>query len=332
MKKIIYILLLIGTFATVLYFNQDRMALYVLKTDDKKIDTTFLFSTDNHLCSIEIPSKKIDFELDDEGRKISKSVNGAVVERYFWLGEEKLHLVTDAYNNILREYLYKTVYDLLPYGMKTQENNYKFIFNKMKTLRVVLDSQEKVIKIIDYDEKGLRVKETNPSLKVDFSYAGGIMESETKLLFFLQGVYDPKTGQWISRIKNDDIIQNLKNLTQLKSDEVYRCSDTLDVYYHSYICTNGECGGLYATDYLEYFNGKGYIVDNSAYFNKKRCDQISLPNTTYDKQLFASCVYNKIQPRHVKLFDVFKHNCHDEVNDIIQYCTTKSRLKVIHDI
>jgi hypothetical protein len=303
------------------------MALYVLKTTDEKTKTSFLFSKNNHLSSI-IATKKIDFILDKEGQKVSKAVNGNVVEKYFWLGDERLYLVTDAKNNILREYLYKTKYDILPYGMKSQGNEYKFVYNKMRNLRLILDSEERVVKMIDYDEKGLRVKETNPHLKVDFSYAGGIMESETKLLFFLEGVYNPNSGQWISKIKNDNIIQNLKQLTRLPTDEVYQCTDTLDVYYHSYLCTNGRCAGLYATDYLNYINGKGFMVDNSAYFNSKRCNPVKLPKKSYDKKIFSSCVYNKIQSRSLKVFDAFRHNCHDEVKEIIQFCTKKSQIKV----
>lgn len=328
MRKLIYIFLIISIFFVVLYFGQDRMAINLLSTTDETTKMRFSFSQNNHLLSIITPTQKINFILDKEGQKVLKSINGDIIERYFWLGDKRLYLVTDSKNNILREYLYRTKYDVLPYGMKCQEDEYRFVYNKMRSLRLVFDSTDKVVKIINYDEKGERVQETNHELKVDFSYAGGLVESETKLLFFLQGVYNPRSGQWISKIKNDDIIENLKQLTQLANDEVYQCSDTLDMYYHSYLCTNGQCGGLYATDYLNYINGNGYMIDNSAYFNPKRCSPVELPNRDYDKKIFSSCVHNKIVSQETKVFDALRHNCHHEVDEIIKYCTKKSQQEV----
>ncbi|RXK05703.1 hypothetical protein [Halarcobacter bivalviorum] len=320
MKKLILLMIffIIGTIF--LYFNQDRMAHHILRYEDIDTKTKYQFSKENYLLKIIKEDKIISFNLDDSSIKTSKSINGKVIEKYFWQGNEKLYIVTDANNKVIREYLYKTKYDTLPYGMKTNGQIYYFIYNKMKSLRVVVDNTNKIVKILDYDKNGKVVKDTNPLLQVDFSYGSGLLEPLSGILFFPEGTYDPKNSKWITKIKNDDILQNLQYLSTLPKQEVYLCSDTLDTYYHSYLCTNGMCGGFYAINYLEYFNAKGIIVDNSKYFHPNRCKKIELDNKVYDINKFGLCVEKKIQSKEIKIFDVLNHNCHHEVDEIINTC------------
>lgn len=309
---------------SVWYFNQDRMTLYIQSGINFSI---YHFTSFNDVQNIKTQFGNVSFEFDEFNRRKTKRLNGQIIEKYSWQGENRLHFVTDKNDNVVREYLYHNELDDLPYGMTTQGSTYLFIYNAMKSLRVVVDEQQNLVKVIDYDSNGRRIRESNKNLTVDFSYAGGLEEPVSGLLLFLEGVYNPSTGKWLTRIKNDDVIQNLKALNQLKNDEVYRCADTLDTYYHSYLCVKGKCGGLYATEYLNYFNAKGYMLDNSNYFTPSRCTLVSVP-TDYNKQEFASCVKEKIEPRHVRLFDVIKHNCHHEVEDILTFCKNKQNKRI----
>lgn len=316
MKQLITTIFALFVCAAIYYFNQDRLALYI----QKDIDTSaYTFTSFNNIQSVRAQGNSVRFIFDEEQQRVKKIINGQVIEKYHWLGEQRLHLVTDARGNVLREYLYDSKHSALPYAMRVNGKTYRFIYNPMHSLRLVFDEEEHLVKMIDYDSRGKRVKETNPSLTVDYSYAGGIQESVSKLLFFVEGVYNPAFGKWITRIKRDDVIENLRALNQLENDTVYECEDTLDTYYHSYLCVKGKCGGLYATEYLNYFNGEGVILDNSNYFKPARCALITLPKN-YDQQDFTSCVTEKIAPRNVKLFDAIEHNCHHEVEDIINTC------------
>lgn len=327
MKKLLYVFLIVTAASAVIYFNQDRMALEVLQTQNPQTKTQYKFSDENQLTIISIGDKEITFTLDGYGRRYTKFINEKVIEKYLWQGDEKLYIVTDKNDNVLREYLYKNKQDLLPYGMKTANETYRFIYNKTRSLRVVLDSKNKIVKILDYDENGSITRDTNPTLEVDFTYAGGTLERVSGLLFFLEGVYNPKGAKWITKIKNDDIIDNLKTLSQMSENEVYICQDTLDTYYHSFLCTNGNCGGLYANDYLNYFNGTGVIVDNSKYFNKNRCNKLILETSSYDTNQFSLCVDKKIRSKEIKHFDALSHNCHHEVDKTIEDCKKTSQRK-----
>lgn len=290
MKKFIFLILGIVLASVIFYFLQDRMALEVLQKQNAQQNMQYLYNKENQLQQIASKDQTITFLFDQSNRRASKLIDKKVVEKYLWQGDEKLYIVSDPKDTVLREYLYKTRYDTLPYGMKSGNQTYYFIYNKMKTLRVVLNQQKQVVKVLDYDQNGKLIKDTNPNLIVDFSYASGLLESKSGLLFFPEGVYNPKNAQWISKIKNDDIIQNLKHLSGLPQDEVYLCSDTLDTYYHSYLCTNGKCGGFYAIDYMNYFDGRGAMSDNSKYFHPDRCNKIDIKKELYDtKKLQRMC-------------------------------------------
>lgn len=327
MKKVIYMLNTLIVLGVILYFNQDRMALEVLKLQEETTKTKYSFSNDNHLIKIVNSNSEIEFSLNEDNRRDAKYLNKKLIEKYLWQGDEKLYIVTDDKDNVLREYFYKTQQDNLPYGMKANNQTYYFIYNKMRSLRVVLDSKNQVVKTLEYDKNGKVKKDTKPALQVDFSYASGIVDVSSGLLFFNEGVYDPNLGEWISKVGNDDIIDNLKQLTKLPKNDVYLCSDTLDTYYHSYLCTNGNCSGLYAIDYLNYFNGRGMMVDNSKYFHPKRCNKISIENQLFSLDQFSGCVEKKMHSKKIKKFDALTHNCHHEMDEIIQSCKKISQRK-----
>jgi len=318
-KKIIFLILLIFIIAIILYFNQDRTKLYILKHYNKESNTSYYFCGKNRLCKVVTPKYTISYRVDKNGYRTEKYIDNKFVEKYFWLGVSKLHLVTDKNDDILREYLYKNEHKELPYGMKSKGKIYHFIYNKMRSLKIVLDENRQVVKVLYYDKNGSIIKDTNPNIKVDFAYAGGLWDRDAKLLFFQEGVYDPAISKWISKVKKLDIIKNLKELNSVDDNSVYTCDATLDTFYHSYICAFNQCGGLYAAKYLHYFSAKGFMEDNSRYFNKDICKEIKLPKK-YDKTLFAKCVYKRVISHKAKLFDVIRHNCHDEVKNIIKTC------------
>lgn len=322
-KKAVLFLVLVFAGYIAIHLSQDRNKFYVMQKYDKKSKSRYYFCKENRLCKVVKKGIVISYAIDKNGYRAKKYINGKLTEKYYWIGEGRLKSVTDKKGDILREYLYKGEFDKLPYGMIENGKRYIFLYNTMRSLRVLRDTYGDIVKVLYYDKKGDIVKDTNPYIKVDFSYAGGIWDKDAKLLFFDDGVYDPLISKWISKVKKRDIIKNLKKLNSLKKDDVYICKATLDTFYHSFICSENRCGGLYAAEYMSYFNAKGYMLDNSIYFNNKYCKKIKLPKNI-DKKRFAKCVYKRIIPRGGEYFDAFKHNCHDEVSDIIKTCTKKA--------
>jgi sulfur relay (sulfurtransferase) DsrF/TusC family protein len=318
MKKFLgFTVSLIGVLL-LLYFNQDRTALHILTND-----TAYAFTQTNHLKRITMPAHTIEYLHDTQGLKLAKKVDGKLKERYLWAGEGQLLAVLDADRNVLRQYVYANARAPLPYKMKANGNTYRLVFNPMRSLRIVMDEKNRAVKIVEYNDDGIVTKDTLPALKVDFGYAGGTWDEAAGLLFFSQGVYDLFKGVWLSAIKDTDIIQNLKQLNTLNPHDVYLCNATLDVYYHAYLCTATQCGGLYATEYLNYFNAQGAMIDNSPHFSFARCKRVELANNE-DAALFSQCVKRKLSRRDALLFDAFSHNCHHEATNIILTCKAQS--------
>ena len=56
-----------------------------------------------------------------------------------------------------------------------------------------------MVKKIVYDSYGNIISDTNPDFKVPFGFAGGLYDSDTKLVHFGYREYDPAIGRWISK-------------------------------------------------------------------------------------------------------------------------------------
>lgn len=306
------------------YFNQDRTKVYIQINKSDTLKTQYFYSDNNKLLKIITPNLTIEYDFDELHRRIAKKINSKTVEKYLWLEDNKLLATLDINNNIKQLYNYKSKNASLPYSMTQKGKTYYFIYNKMKSLKLVVDKNQNILKVLKYNTNGEMISDSNPSLTIAIGYAGGLYDEHSLLLHFKEGIYNPKISKWITKIADQDIIQNLKDLNLTKEEDVYQCSATLDVYYHSYLCAGKQCGGLYANDYLNYFNGTGEIIDNSNYFNKKICKKVKPNNTKSNQTIFAKCVNEQIQPRVAKLFDALRYNCHDEVKNIIETCSQKA--------
>lgn len=325
MKRILIGMVVFVFFMMYIFSNNDNANIFIHSF--KETNTTYTYTKLNKLKEIKTPQKFISYKFDEEGKRVAKLVNNQIIEKYLWLEENKLLATLDKNGTVKQLYNYKNKNDILPFGMTQNDKNYYLIFNKMKSLKLVIDDKKKIVKIVNYDENGNIIFDSNSSFNIPFGFAGALYDKENKLLYFKEGTYNTQFGKWLTRIKKHDIIKNIKQLNSLDEQDVYQCADTIETYYHGYLCTQNQCGGLYASNYLEYFNGKGEIIDNSYYFNKKSCKKIEPQNTSYNKKVFSKCVNKMIQPNQLKTFDALMHNCHDEVKTIINTCTKESLKK-----
>ena len=325
MKKFfLFILIIIFLFILYFYLNKNNDIEILVEDINENNTTTYTYTKEKKLKEIKTVNTIVKYDFDKENKRIIKTVNNQITEKYLWLEDNKLLAILDKNNNIKQFFNYKNKNDFTPFSMTQNGENYHFVFDNMKSLKLIIDSKNNVVKVLDYDENGNILFDSNPDFSVPFGFAGGLYDKENKLLYFKEGIFNTQFALWLTKIKKYDLIENLKQLNSINKYDVYQCADTLDTYYHSYICTNNQCGGLYASNYLEYFNAQGEILDNSYYFNIKICKKIEPTNIKYDQKLFSECVNKRIQPKVDMSFDVLKHNCHDEVNNIVEECTKES--------
>jgi len=88
----------------------------------------------------------------------------------------------------------------MPIAMTDKDNNrYYLHYDQVGSLRAISDKDHNIIKEITYDTYGNIINDTNPDLKVPFGFAGGLYDSDTKLVHFGYREYDSFTGKWTAK-------------------------------------------------------------------------------------------------------------------------------------
>ena len=141
----------------------------------------------------------IDYVLDGLGRRIAKKVGGNLAEGFIY-GAEALGPVAelDAQGSVRSRFVYATRPNVPDY-MVRGGNTYRIITDDLGSPRTIVDtSSGQVAQELDYDEFGNVVRNTNPGFQ-PFAFAGGLYDSDTKLLRFGARDYDAETGTWTTR-------------------------------------------------------------------------------------------------------------------------------------
>jgi len=78
-------------------------------------------------------------------------------------------------------------------------NILRILTDHFGSVRIVINSQAGEVKEkMNHDEFGKVLQDTNPNY-IPFGFAGGIYDSETKLVRFGVRDYDPEIGRWTSK-------------------------------------------------------------------------------------------------------------------------------------
>jgi len=78
-------------------------------------------------------------------------------------------------------------------------DNYRIISDQLGSPRLVVKvSDGSVAEMMDHDEFGRVITDTNPGL-LPFGFAGGMYDTDTGLVRFGVRDYDPETGRWTSK-------------------------------------------------------------------------------------------------------------------------------------
>ena len=286
-------------------------------------DDTFHYSAKADLLKVVRPKQVIDYRVDGGGVRVGKHKDGVLSERYFWAERDRLVIIADAQGQARFHFHYETGYRI-PVGFTDgQGEQYRIRYDQTQSPRIIQDSTDKIVKVMDYDDKGQRIKDSNPGFVFPLGFAGGLYDQDTQLLHYRQGDYHPASGRWLAKRSPVDLVANFHRLAELKREDVYRCVHYLGDYPHAYLCTQYRCGSLYPDSRKDYFNGTGSILDNTSYFQPAYCDAVVLDDGC-DPFRFSHCVVEKITPRRGEFFDTLRHNCFHAVNDIEQACRVQA--------
>ncbi len=158
--------------------------------------TTYNYSVRNELQSVILPSStEITYTYDPKGRRIAKSVDSVVTEKYLWGGRTMLLAIYDDNDDLLVRYEYSN--SRLPDSMTTAGGGQYYLhYDQVGSLKAVSNTTGIIVKEINYDSFGVVKSDSNPSFRSGLGFAGGLLDTHTKLLYFAYRDYNPETGRW----------------------------------------------------------------------------------------------------------------------------------------
>ena len=101
----------------------------------------------------------------------------------------------DGAGNVVSRFVYSSRANVPDFILKGG-NTYRIVSDHLGSPKLVLDtSTGAVIQSMDYDEWGNVIADTNPEFQ-PFGFAGGLYDTDTKLVRFGARDYDPENGRW----------------------------------------------------------------------------------------------------------------------------------------
>jgi RHS repeat-associated protein len=164
-----------------------------LKVKIEGADTThYTYDYFGNLITVVLPnSDRIDYIIDGQSRRIGKKLNGTIVKKWIYSGQLTPVAELDSAGNVAAQFVGN-------YMIKNG-NTYRLITDHLGSVRLVVDvNTGNIAQQIDYDEYGNVTQNTNPDFQ-PFAYAGGLYDTQTKLVRFGARDYDAKTGRWICK-------------------------------------------------------------------------------------------------------------------------------------
>jgi len=150
------------------------------------------------LLEVVLPdSRKIDYTCDPFGRRIAKSIDDVIVEKYLWAGDATLLAVLDGSDALLMRFEYAG--NRVPVSMTKEGVLYYLTYDSTGSLRLVTTADGSVVKSLDYTSFGQILSDSDPDFSAPLGFAGGLFDKDTGLLYFGVRDYDPVIGRWIAK-------------------------------------------------------------------------------------------------------------------------------------
>ncbi len=160
--------------------------------------TTYRYDVFGNLRQVQLPEKTIEYVIDGRNRRVGKTVNGTLVQGFLYQGSLKPIAELDGNGNVVARFVYGSKGNVPDYLVK-EGKTYRIISDHLGSPRRVVDlSNGDVAQKMEYDAFGNVVLDTQPGFQ-PFGFAGGLFDSETKLVRFGARDYDAEIGRWTSK-------------------------------------------------------------------------------------------------------------------------------------
>jgi RHS repeat-associated protein len=193
------------------YDAQDRLTTYGavtysysangdLQTATSGIETTsYSYDVFGNLTAVALASgTQIEYIIDGESRRIGRKINGTLVQGFLYRDRLAPVAELDGSGEVVTRFVYGTKVNVPDYMVKGGAT-YRLITDHLGSVRLVLNTATgATVQRLDYDEFGQITQDTNPGFQ-PFGFAGGLYDSDTKLVRFGVRDYDAFPGRWTSK-------------------------------------------------------------------------------------------------------------------------------------
>jgi RHS repeat-associated protein len=160
--------------------------------------TNYTFDVYGNLYNVQQSDKTISYQFDALDRRVAKFVSDNLISRYVWQDQLRLAAELNADGSMKKQFVYADGVNSPEY-MIFDGKRYFFVKDHRGSINLVVnvDSGE-VVQRMSYSEFGEVVEDTNPGFQ-PFGFAGGLYDTDTKLVKFGVRDYDGKIGRWLSK-------------------------------------------------------------------------------------------------------------------------------------
>jgi RHS repeat-associated protein len=152
-----------------------------------------------NLLSVILPTgSRIEYIIDGGGRRIARRVNGVIVQRWLYRNGLQIAAELDSTNKIVKRFIFTGKINVPDYMIK-DGIVYRIVTDNLGSVRQVINATSGFVEqLVDYDEYGRMILDTNPGF-TPFGFSGGLYDSQTKLVRFGSRDYEPELGRWMTK-------------------------------------------------------------------------------------------------------------------------------------
>lgn len=161
--------------------------------------TQFRYDGRGTLKQVVLPDgRTIEYLIDGMQRRIGKKMNGELKQAFLYQDQLRPIAELDGNNQVVARFVYGDRVNVPEYMVKAGIT-YRLLLDRLGSVRFVVNaSSGEVVQRMDYDAWGNVELDSNPGFQ-PFGYAGGLYDSDTKLVHFGVREYDAFTGRWTSK-------------------------------------------------------------------------------------------------------------------------------------
>lgn len=140
----------------------------------------------------------VTYEIDPLQRRFGTIVGTTLSSRFVYNPEGQVVGQLNNLNKLQKTFVYASKRHVPDYYIDASNNKFKIVTDYLGSVRLVVSTSGVVSEIMEHDEFGRVLQDTNPGV-IPFGFAGGLYDHRTGLVRFGARDYDSHVGRWLGK-------------------------------------------------------------------------------------------------------------------------------------